>query len=228
MTRIGILDLFDNDSSRKLSELDNNDDLDYDEVAHKDDDKDDDNEPEIEEKEDTEIEVSQKTKRIRKKDDEGLAESIDKDDVIKIISWILMFVGGGSLLYAFLKRNKGNNNNNVNTSEILTGLMVLMYQQSLQQMNGRGCNGHDCHAVPSELPPKVVIDGGLEKAGNNGNVELPDWAKWYERNKDKEYPVFGKDKKYILNKLHVAENWKVRRDVHGHIIDVTKTNEYIR
>jgi hypothetical protein len=201
--KFGVLDLFDNDNS-KLSKLQ------FD-IAHDDEEKDGDrNEPEIEEKEDTEIEVSQKTKKIKRKDDDDEFD-IGKNDIIKIIAWVLAGIGGGTLLYTLLKKHKGD------TSEILPAMMVLMYQQQLQQMN-KGCNGYHC-----ELPPKEVIDGGKKDKDS-----VPDWAKWYDENKDKAYPIFGKDKKYILNKLHVAENWKVRRDLHGNIIDVNKTNEYIR
>lgn len=197
--KFGVLDLFDNDN-RKLSKLQ----FDAD-IAHDD--------PEIEEKEDTEIEVSQKTKKIKRKDDDdGFEFEIDRDNIVKIIALALAGIGGGTILYTLLKKHKND------TSDILPAMMALMYQQQMQQMN-KSCNGHHC-----ELPPKEVIDGG----SNNKKDDKPDWAKWYEENKDKEYPVFGKDKKYILNKLHVAENWKVRRDLHGNVIDVAKTNEYIR
>ena len=72
----------------------------------------------------------------------------------------------------------------------------------------------------TKLPPEVVTDDNTKFS--------TDWAEWYDENKDKQFTKFGSSSSKTLNKMHIAENWKVRRDLNGKILDVSKTSEYIR
>ena len=93
-------------------------------------------------------------------------------------------------------------------------MMFMMYQSMMQNMQHQQDRG--------TLPPQIVTSDNTKFS--------TDWSDWWEKNKEKEFTKFGStpsDTK-ILNKMHIAENWKVRRDLTGKILDVNKQSEYIR
>ena len=165
---------------------------------------------ESEEKEEVKEEIKQgpievkHTKKTSKEEDE------DDEAIKKILKYGLI---GGSLL--FLIYFIGKYRNRVKEPNMHDMMMFMMCQTLMQNMQGQN---------KGTLPPQIVTDDNTKFS--------TDWSDWYEKNKEKEFAKFGStgtgsDAK-VMNKMHIAENWKVRRDLNGKILDVGKTNEYIR
>jgi len=164
-----------------------------------------------EEKEEVKEEIKQgpievkHTKKTSKEEDE------DDEVIKKILKYGLI---GGSLVFLiyFISKHR----KRVKEPDLHDMMMFTLCQtmiQNMQQQQQRGT-----------LPPQIVTDDNTKFS--------TDWSDWYEKNKEKEFAKFGStgtgsDAK-VMNKMHIAENWKVRRDLNGKILDVGKTNEYIR
>lgn len=139
----------------------------------------------------------------------------DEDDEVikKILKYGLI---GGSLVFLIYFISKYRKR--VKDPDMHDMMMFMMCQTLMQNMQQQQQN------KGSSLPPQIVTDDNTKFS--------TDWSDWYEKNKNKEFAKFGStgtgsDAK-VMNKMHVAENWKVRRNLNGKILDVNKTNSYIR
>ena len=171
------------------------------EVAH-------DSEKEKEEKE--EIEQGPiKVKRSRKTSEE-------EDDDSKFWEYVKYgAIAGFAVLIVELIIARHRRNRKGKGPDMQEMMMLMMYQTMMVQMQNIQQQNHK-----ESLPPQIVTD-------DNTKFNT-DWSEWFKENGGKEIKKFGSSKSSVLNKMHVAENWKVRRDLNGKILDVSKTNEYIR
>jgi len=163
-------------------------------------------EPEIahdeEKKEEIEQETETKVKRSKKTSDEDQ----DEDELMKWLKYAA--IGGiGIIAFGILLKKTRKRHKEPDMHDLI---MLMMYQTMMQNMQQKN----------QTLPPQIVTDDNTKFS--------TDWSKWYDENKGKEFTKFGTSSSKTLNKLHIAENWKVRRELNGKILDVAKTNEYIR
>jgi hypothetical protein len=152
-------------------------------------------------------------KRSKKSSDTDDEDDDLQSQLVTIAKYGLIGTGIAFLLYQIFfnkKRRKKEPDTHELMMVMLTQMMMMQMQQMQKQMN------------PPEktLPPEIATDDGTKFS--------TDWSDWYEENKDKQIKQFGDSKNKILNQMHIAENWKVRRTLNGEILDVSKTNEYIR
>lgn len=168
----------------------------------------------IEEKEEKE-EIEQgpiKVKRSKKTSDE------DEDDSSKLWQYAkYAAIAGFAVIIVEIIIARHRRKKTKGGPDLQEMMMLMMYQMMMMQMqNMQNQQNHK----ETTLPPQVATDDGTSFS--------TDWSEWFEKNKGKEINKFGTSETRILNKMHVAENWRVRRDLNGKILDVNKTNEYIR
>ena len=162
-----------------------------------------------EEKEEKEIKqgpVEIKQTKTKAKD-EALAD--DNELIWKIAKYGLIGTSIAFALFLIAKHRKRVDGPSMNDM-----MMFMMYQSMMQNMQQQQNKG--------TLPPQIVTSDDTKFS--------TDWSDWWDKNKEREYTKFGStssDSK-VLNQMHIAENWKVRRNLHGKILDVNKTSEYIR
>ena len=151
----------------------------------------------------TETQTKVKRSKTKVQDDEG------SDKFWEIAKYAA--VAGVAVLFIEFIINKRRKKKQPDMSEMM---MMLMYQTMMIQMQNMQKKSEN------SLPPQIATDDNTKFS--------TDWSKWFEENKDKDFVKFGTGKHQTLNKMHVAENWRVRRDLNGKILDVNKVSEYIR
>lgn len=163
----------------------------------------------VEKEEKEEIKQNTEVKRSKKLD----VENEDEGELTlwTLVKYGLIGTGIGFLFYQlFLSKRKKKKE-----PELQEMMMFMMYQTMMMQMQEmQEKYKHE------KLPPEIRT--------NDETSFSTDWSDWYDKNKDKEFTKFAVGKNVTLNKMHVAEHWKVRRDLNGKILDVNKMNEYIR
>jgi hypothetical protein len=164
----------------------------------------------VEKEEKEEIKQNTEIKKSKKLD-------VEKEDEEQLTIWTLAKYGlvgtGIAFLFYHLFLSKRRRKKQPDMQEMM---MLMMYQTMMMQMQQM----QEKYGNNGKLPPEIRTDDNTSFS--------TDWSDWYEKNKNKQFKKFGEGKNVTLNKLHVAENWKVRRDMNGKILDVNKTNEYIR
>ncbi len=165
----------------------------------------------VKKEEKEEIKQNTEIKKSKKLDVENEDKEIELT-VWTLAKYGLLGTGIAFLFYHLFLSKRRKKNKEPDMQEMMT---FMMYQTMMMQMQQMQEKYHS-----EKLPPEIRTD--------NATSFSTDWSDWYEKNKNKEFTKFNTGKNVTLNKMHVAENWKVRRDLSGKILDVNKTNEYIR
>lgn len=111
---------------------------------------------------------------------------------------------------------------------IVTGGSVLAYLVSGQNKIDRSILSETSNI--NDRLMYVLEDMAMNNGYNKKIKEKADWLAQLEEAGLYNRPIrnIRNDQDYILNKLSIYENWKIRRDMMGNVMDAYKTNDYLK